>query len=211
MVNCPECQREISEHAHTCPECGMKQHTLTAGMVRMTRKMEAVRDEVQADPEAFKARMAAQRAKSNPNITGAQAVSIVFLLFLAVWLYVKFVDEPKDKRIAAERSAKAAEQAEEQAKANDPKERKIARIKAGLDKWDGAPKKLKALIKEGMNDPDSFQHDKIKVDQEGDDYLVITEHFRGKNQFGGVVRNWVRAKIDLDGNVLQVYKTSADE
>ncbi len=211
LINCSECRKEVSEHAATCPHCGLKLNTITAGMLKLTKKMEAVRDEAQRDPEAFKARMEAKRARNNPNLTAGQSVKVVVSLlsfcFVAVWLYVQFVDKPRDARLAAERAAAQAEEARK----NSPEERKLARFKASLESWDGAPKKLKELIKKGMNDPDSFKHDRLEVHSEAGGYALVTEHFMGKNMYGGTVRNWVKAKIDLDGNVLHVYKTSADE
>jgi hypothetical protein len=205
----------ISEHAESCPECGMKLKTLTASMMRMTKKMEAVRDEVRADPEGFKQRMRErneqQRQTYNPTLTMGQgvkiAVTFIVLVLSCTYLWVKFVDEPRAAKARAEREAAQAEEARK----NSPEERKIARFKASLDSWDGAPKKLKELIKKGMNDPDSFKHDRLEVHTEAGDFLLVTEHFLGKNMYGGTVRNWAKAKLDIDGNVLQVYKTSADE
>lgn len=206
LINCPECNREISEHAGTCPECGMKLHTVTAGLMKMTRKMESVRDEVQRDPEAFKARMEAKRAANNPDVSFNQGFWVVLLLLMlgggGAWLYNEVISKPKAAKMAAVTVEEAKKSAEEL---------RVERIKKGLDSWDGAPKRLKELIKKGMNDPDSYKHDAMHIDSDGGDYLVVTEKFFGKNAYGGVVRNWVKAKIDLDGNVLEVMKTSADE
>lgn len=35
-------------------------------------------------------------------------------------------------------------------------------------------------------------------------HLIVLTTFRGKNAFGGVVKNWVKAKVDLNGNVIAV-------
>lgn len=196
LINCPECKNQVSEHADTCPHCGLKLKTLTAGILKLTRQVEEMKD----DPEAFKARMAEKRARNNPNITAWQAVifvvSFVTVCFVAVWLYVQLIDKPRDARLTAERT--------EQERKNTPTERRLARIKAGYDSWDGAPIKLRELIKKGMNDPDSYKHDRVDVDFDGGDYLIITERFMGKNKYGGVVRGWVKAKLDLDGNILKI-------
>jgi len=62
---------------------------------------------------------------------------------------------------------------------------------------------LTKLIKASMNDPSSYEHDKTKYSDQGD-YLLVMTTFRGKNKFGGVVTNWISAKVDLNGKVLEV-------
>jgi hypothetical protein len=69
--------------------------------------------------------------------------------------------------------------------------------------WDGSHRNLTALIKESMNDPRSFEHDRTTYRDAGD-HLVVQTRFRGKNAFGGTVLNQVTARVDLDGNVLEI-------
>jgi len=69
--------------------------------------------------------------------------------------------------------------------------------------WDGSHNELTKLIKQSMNDPDSYDHDETKYFDNGDHLIVITM-FRGKNAFGGVVKNSVKAKCSLEGNVIEV-------
>lgn len=76
-------------------------------------------------------------------------------------------------------------------------------IKEHFSAWDGSHQGLTAYVKRHMNDPDSFEHDETRYSDEGD-YLLIHMTFRGKNAFGGVVRNSVTAEVDLSGNVLEV-------
>jgi len=69
--------------------------------------------------------------------------------------------------------------------------------------WDGSHRGLTKVIKESMNDPSSYEHvDTVYWDK--GDYLIVKTTFRGKNAFGGVVTNWVEAKVDLNGNVIEV-------
>ena len=56
-----------------------------------------------------------------------------------------------------------------------------------------------------MNDPGSYEHVETVYGDMGN-HLVVRTTFRGKNAFGGVVSNWVKAKTDLDGNVLEVIE-----
>lgn len=80
-----------------------------------------------------------------------------------------------------------------------------ALIAAGFSKWDGSHLALTKIIKDSMNDPKSYEHVKTVYSDKGD-RLVIRTTFRGKNAFGGVVKNWVIAEADLKGNVLRVIE-----
>lgn len=88
-------------------------------------------------------------------------------------------------------------------KPKTPAELRTKRIEDGFSAWDGSHRGLTALIKKGMNDPKSYEHVETTYGDKGDS-LVVKTTFRGKNAFGGVVANWVIAKTDLDGNVIEV-------
>ena len=79
------------------------------------------------------------------------------------------------------------------------------RIKRGFSGWDGSHKGLTKVIKSMMNDPGSYEHAETVYWSQGD-HLIVRTSFRGKNAFGGVVLNWVKAKVDLDGNVLEIIE-----
>lgn len=104
------------------------------------------------------------------------------------------------RKVAEERMAREAAAAE--AKQIEARKRRIER---GFRSWDGSHIELTKLIKESMNDPRSYEHDKTVYWDMGD-HLIVTTSFRGKNAFGGVVRNWVKAKVDLDGAVIAVIE-----
>jgi len=77
------------------------------------------------------------------------------------------------------------------------------RLQKGFSNWDGSHRGLTAVIKKSMNDPSSYEHVRTEyIDNE--DHLIVTTTFRGKNAFGGIVVNSVKAKTDLDGNVIEV-------
>lgn len=80
------------------------------------------------------------------------------------------------------------------------------RIERAFSPWDGSHRNLERFIKESMNDPSSYDHIKTVYWDNGS-YLVIKTDFRGKNAFGGIVKNWVRAKADLDGNIIEIIET----
>jgi hypothetical protein len=71
--------------------------------------------------------------------------------------------------------------------------------------WDGSHPALTKMIKDAMNDPDSYDHVET-VFWDMKDYLVVLTTYRGKNAFGGVVKNFVKAKVDLNGNVLEIIE-----
>ena len=69
----------------------------------------------------------------------------------------------------------------------------------GLTKW----------VKENMNDPDSYEHVSTSYVDMGD-HLVINMTFRGKNMSGDVVEDFIKAKVDLEGNVLELLNYQLD-
>lgn len=77
------------------------------------------------------------------------------------------------------------------------------KIEKQFSAWDGSHRGLTKLIKQSMNDPDSYDHVETGYWDKGD-HLIVKTTFRGKNAFGGVVKNWVMAKVDFNGNVIEV-------
>ncbi len=77
------------------------------------------------------------------------------------------------------------------------------RIEKSFSVWDGSHRRLTKVIKESMNDPKSYEHVKTVYWDKGD-HLLVNTTFRGKNALGGVVVNWVEAKVDLNGNVTEI-------
>lgn len=76
-------------------------------------------------------------------------------------------------------------------------------IKSQFSAWDGSHRNLESVIKKSMNNPDSYDHAETIYWDRGD-HLVVQTSFRGTNAFGGVVKNTVRAKVSLDGKILQI-------
>lgn len=69
-------------------------------------------------------------------------------------------------------------------------------IEKQFDPWDGSHIQLTKIIKQSMNDPDSYEHVKTNY-WDMSDHLVVKTTFRGKNAFGGKVLNSVRAEADI--------------
>jgi hypothetical protein len=100
-----------------------------------------------------------------------------------VVFYSQKIEEGKKKQLAAEARKK--------------------QIETQFSAWDGSHRGLERVIKESMNDPDSYDHVETVYWDRGD-HLVVQTTFRGKNAFGGVVKNSVKAKVSLNGQVLQI-------
>ena len=77
------------------------------------------------------------------------------------------------------------------------------KIKSQFNSWDGAHSNLERFIKDGMNDPKSYEHVETSYVDMGT-HLIVKTTFRGKNGFGALVRNTVAAKTSLDGEVLKI-------
>ncbi|MGV2844216.1 hypothetical protein ACE1OG_10125 [Aeromonas hydrophila] len=82
-------------------------------------------------------------------------------------------------------------------------EARVKRLKAQFSPWDGSHRTLERAIQKSMNDPDSYEHVETTYRDLGDS-LIVSTTFRGKNGFGGVVKNTVVAQVDLDGNILKI-------
>lgn len=71
--------------------------------------------------------------------------------------------------------------------------------------WDGSLQGLTTYVKGSMNDPASYEHvSTVYFDQK--DHLVVITKFRGKNAFNATVTHYVKAKVDLNGQVLKIIE-----
>ncbi len=82
--------------------------------------------------------------------------------------------------------------------------RKKEMISECISDWEGSGIELTTYIKENMNDPDSYQHIKSSHYYKNGKLYVTTE-FRGKNAFGGVVKEILSVAVDFNCNVVEVY------
>ena len=88
-------------------------------------------------------------------------------------------------------------------KPKTPAEARTEKIEKSFSAWDGSHYRLTKFIKNSMNDPNSYEHVETRYGDKGD-HLIVSTTFRGKNAFGGVVKNMVTAKVDLNGNVIAI-------
>jgi hypothetical protein len=90
--------------------------------------------------------------------------------------------------------------------ANEAKKREKA-IKLQFSSWSGAHRKLEKMIKENMNDKNSYEHVSTNYFDMGD-HLIVNSTYRGKNSYGAVVKGFVKAKISIEGDILSILDES---
>jgi len=86
-----------------------------------------------------------------------------------------------------------------------PKTERQIQLEKQFSAWDGSHNGLSKIIKKAMNDPDSYEHvETVYWDMK--DHVVIRTTYSGKNAFGGRVKNWVKAKADNNGNIIEIIE-----
>lgn len=160
MITCPECKKEMSETADSCPNCG---YQLTAEKVVEIKKKE-------------------QQAQKGCGI----GCLLIIIIIVVLYMVSSFSSDPTKNTAPKTKEETRKEQ-----------------IKKNFSAWDGSHRGLTELIKKTMNDPGSYEHVETVYEDKGD-HLVVKTTFRGKNAFGGVVKNWIKVKVDLSGNVIEV-------
>jgi hypothetical protein len=76
-------------------------------------------------------------------------------------------------------------------------------VESEFSSWDGSHRGLEKVIKKSMNDPDSYEHIETRFRDDGNTIFVTTK-FRGANAFDGKVINTISAKVDFNGNVVEI-------
>jgi hypothetical protein len=99
----------------------------------------------------------------------------------------------RDEKIAKEAAALTASLA---------KAERQKKIETQFSGWSGAHYAFERLIKEAMNDPDSYDHVETRYIDKGT-YIRVFCTFRGKNAFGGMVKNTKVADFTIDGSFLK--------
>lgn len=78
------------------------------------------------------------------------------------------------------------------------------KVSQSFSVWDGSHIALKRLVKAAMNDPDSFEHIDTRYIDHGETLFVVME-FRGRNAYRGMIKQTVRANVDVDtGEVIEI-------
>jgi hypothetical protein len=74
-----------------------------------------------------------------------------------------------------------------------------------MNSWDGSCIPLLVYTKNLMNDPESFEHVETRYRIEGN-YAIVVMSYRGKNAYGGTVQNYIKAKVNLNCEVVEVLE-----
>lgn len=136
-----------------------------------------------------------RQLNSNPNMSKQDQLAIYEQLALGNPNNKKYISARYDLRNEIQEIKK------EKAK----KELIEKSLKSQFSEWDGSHRALEKYIKESMNDPDSYEHVSTKY-WIVDDHLVVLTKFRGKNSFGAIVTNSIKAKISLDGREVEILE-----
>ena len=116
---------------------------------------------------------------------------------------------PQRQKFAMEMEAKekqekiAAEIAEKEKKQSEIIRERKEKINSQFSEWDESHPALSRLIKDNLNDPDSYEHAETLF-RDDEDYIFVITKYRAKNGFGAKVLNTVSAKVDFEGNVVEI-------
>ena len=112
----------------------------------------------------------------------------------------KFIKEMALKKEQERVAAGVVKKEKEEAEINRERKEKIDKQ---FTEWDGSHPALSNLIKDNLNDPDSYEHVKT-IFRDDNDYIFVITKYRAKNGFGAKVLNAVSAKVDFEGNVIEI-------
>ena len=71
--------------------------------------------------------------------------------------------------------------------------------------WSGSHRNLESLIENNLKDPDSYEHIETSYFDIGD-YLIVQTRYRARNGFGGMTMGFVKAKVSLNGRILEIIE-----
>jgi uncharacterized protein YhaN len=163
----------------------------------------------------FKPSAVAFWSKDKPNAKKRNVVLAYFLICIVSFSVLGFtVINDKDAEIGANKLRReekikndsiAKIEAAEKVKADssDKLKARTEEIEKSFSGWDGSHTGLVKYVKNNLNDADSFEHVETKYFDLGD-YLIVNMRYRAKNAFGAKVLGFIKAKVDLNGNVLEI-------
>jgi hypothetical protein len=130
----------------------------------------------------------------------------------AVQIYSKLVElEPGNqtyvKTLARYEKIKldAEEKARKEVAAQQAREARKKEVESQFSGWDGSHRTFERMIKQTMNDPDSYEHVETRFADEGD-YIRVFAKFRGKNAFGGIVVDSATADFTITGDLIRIVE-----
>lgn len=125
--------------------------------------------------------------------TKSISIHILSILTLCLFVFLAFGSEEDEEKTNAD---------------GTPKTERQIQIEKQFSEWDGSHIELTNLIKNAMNDPDSYEHVETKY-WDMSEYIIVRTVYSGKNAFGGRVKNFVKAKYTNNGNLLEIMEEGA--
>lgn len=139
------------------------------------------------------------------RVVAIGSVCIFGLLFVIAAMMGPAVKDAREKTKLAEEKRRAEETPKQKTEriAQEKQSSRKKTIEQLFSVWDGSNRSIVNVVKESMNDPKSFEHVSTLYWDKGD-YVLVKMQYRGKNAFGGVVKNGVQAHLDTAGNILEI-------
>ncbi|ELA8010789.1 hypothetical protein Q4K78_004513 [Vibrio parahaemolyticus] len=82
-------------------------------------------------------------------------------------------------------------------------------FKGQFSAWDGSHRNLEKYIKSMMNDENSYEHveTRYRLVLDQNPRAIVTTVFKGKNAYGGVVKQSVSAAVDIEtGRIIEIIQ-----
>lgn len=76
-----------------------------------------------------------------------------------------------------------------------------------LSSWNGSLPALVDLVKQSLNDPDSFKHIETGYINKGS-YIEMRMIYSAKNAYNATIKGVIRAKVDFEGNVTEIISSN---
>jgi hypothetical protein len=108
----------------------------------------------------------------------------------------KVADRKKQEKIAIEAEVERQKQAELN------KNRKEI-IEKQFSAYDGSHRQLSSFIKKNCRNPESYEHIETRFRDDGNSIYVTTK-YRAENGFGGMNIETLSARVDFEGNILEI-------
>lgn len=188
LINCEACNKEISKEAATCPNCGHPNN--------------------------------AKAAIINPQKKKRGLLKTLFIVIFVLWVIGTIMGKSKEDKSNVKVNSTANQ--ETVVPAPTPKteaEMKLEKLNNKLalkfgkkpeqSGWDGSYREVKRYLEAAANDPDSIKIETCtNVSYDEKTGWLVGCDYRGKNAFGGVVRNsnWFVIK---NGGVFKMLPANA--
>jgi len=109
----------------------------------------------------------------------------------------------KSKKLEIERKKREEKEAKRKKLKREKEAKRKKLIEEQFSAWDGSHIGLTRMLKKNMRNPDSYEHIETTYRDDGKS-LVIKTRYRGQNGFGGMTIGEVMARVDFNGNVLEI-------